>query len=55
MSMYYMFDKDLTKNIHDCVVSDKVEYEVLGAAIAALNPYDDFTWNKYLQATITMD
>ena len=55
MSMHFMFEKDLTKNIHDCVVTDWVEYKVLGAAIDALNPYDDFTWNKYLQATTAMD
>ena len=50
-----MFNKDITEKIHDCVVTDWVQYDVMGAAIAALNPYDDFTWNKYLAATTTMD
>ena len=50
-----MFEKDLTKKISECVVTDWVEHEVLGAAIEALSPYDDFTWNKYLAATTSMD
>jgi len=47
----YAWGTKLQEKVHDCIKPDDVEFKVMEAAIFALNPYDEFSWTKYFEAT----
>jgi len=50
-----MWGFDLRKDIMKCVTPDDIEFDLMDAAIKALNPYDEVAWRKYFETTQTMD
>ena len=54
-ALLYLYGDDQVEALKECIIYDEVSRITMDAAIEALMPYDDSTWNKYFKAVQKMD
>ena len=51
----YQYKTVFYDDIQDCLIQDELHMRAYDFAIGALNPYDEFSWQKYLQVIGKLD